>query len=561
MKKINKLTILSFALMSTLIVSCGESDLTTAQNSSEQETTNNLTSDIESTTSDDHFGYDDNFSYYLETKINSNKQLKVFRNFSQGDYKGLSKNELVIATAIQGFFAREDGQYYYQFETNDVWLNDLKETYGFTFIDTTLDEMLENFKENFTNKYVLYDESAKELNVARSIAGVTDFIPVEASLEEYVKSKGFTLGVDARGIDEEECFDTYKDLFNNTALIQQNPSTTQEFLTDYGIAGKFFFFYPDGGIDDLQFRSKVHNWAKKDSPIFGWVPEDEATDVNIASSMGQFMIASDWARNMSVFAAKSSYGELRFNNPIKDDKSIVAEDGKHYVTIMMSDGDNIQTWYNTFPMSDKYLAAQRGDFKMGWSINPSLTDLGRNVMNYVYDNRDENDFYVCSVSGHGYMNPRVYPEDALDSFCKGLSTYLRNTDLSVVQILDSGVDKNVMAKYSAIPELNGAIYCYGDKYAGGKGSVYWSNDKPFVAFRESLWDANTSAMANRINSYSTDVSSIEAYTAINLHPWSMDYSSVVDLVSKLDEHVVVVTADEFIRLITDNVEHKDQVLI
>ena len=556
MKKLKRLSILSIALMSTLIVSCGEDISTSTTN--DDLTSSDTGSDNSNTTSDGSFGYEDDFSYYLETKINSNKQLKVFKSFGSD---ALDKNELVIATAIQGFFSREDGQYYLQYQENDEWINDLKDNYGFSFVDTTLDEMLSNFKENFTSKYVLYDASKEELNVARSIAGITDFIPVDVSLESYVKSQGFTLGIDVRGMSEEDCFDAYKDQFNNTALIQQNPNTTQEFLTDYGIAGKFFFFWPDGGTDDLVFRSKVHNWAKKDSPIFGWVPVDEPTDINISSQMGQFMVASDWSRNMSVFAAKNSYGELRFNNPIKDDESIKAEQGKHYVTIMMSDGDNIQTWYNTFATSELYLGAERGDFKMGWSINPSLSDLGRNIMNYVYDNRDENDFYVCSVSGHGYMNPRVYPEEALDSFTKGLSSYLRRTDLSVVQILDSGPDKDVIEMYSRIPELNGAIYCYGDKYAGGRGSVYWANEKPFVAFRESLWDADTSVIANRINSYSTDITSIQAYTAINLHPWSMDYSDVVDLVSKLDEHVEVVTADEFIRLITENVEHKDQIIV
>ena len=556
MKKLKRLSILSIALMSTLIVSCGE-DISTSTTNDDLTSTDNST-DISNTTSDGSFGYEDDFSYYLETKINSNKQLKVFKSFGSD---ALDKNKLVIATAIQGFFSRENGQYYLQYQENDVWVNDLKDNYGFSFVDTTLDEMLSKFKENFTSKYVLYDAKEGELNVARSIAGITDFIPVDVSLESYVQSQGFTLGIDARGMSEEDCFDAYKDQFNNTALIQQNPTTTQEFLTDYGIAGKFFFFWPDGGTDDLVFRSKVHNWAKKDSPIFGWVPVDEPTDINISSQMGQFMIASDWSRNMSVFAAKNSYGELRFNNPIKDDESIKAEQGKHYVTIMMSDGDNIQTWYNTFPTSELYLGAERGDFKMGWSINPSLSDLGRNIMNYVYDNRDENDFYVCSVSGQGYMNPRVYPEEALDSFTKGLSSYLRRTDLSVVQILDSGPDKDVIEMYSRIPELNGGIYCYGDKYAGGRGSVYWANEKPFVAFRESLWDADTSVVANRINSYSTDISSIEAYTAINLHPWSMDYSDVVDLVSKLDEHVEVVTADEFIRLIAENVEHKDQIIV
>lgn len=537
MNKSIKLSLLALGAFSTLLVSCGE-------------------------VSNPPFGYEDDYTYYFETKLNEKKELKVFRNFDLGESKGLSKKELVMATAIQGFFSREAGEYYYQFERDDVWLNDLKTTYGYKFSDTTLDEMLLNFKSKFGGKYVLYNANNEgQLNVARSIAGIKNFLPVDIEYEEHVKSLGFTLGMDARTMSEEDCFEMFKDEFNNTAIIQQNPETTQEFLTDYGIAGKYFFFYPkdDTDPDVLKFRNNVHKWAKKDCPIFGWVPNDEAIDVNIASVNGQFFIPSDWCRNMSVFAAKSAFGDLTFKNVIKDDKSIVAEDGKHYVTIMMSDGDNVQTWYNTFPMNDKYLGATRGDFKMGWSIQPSLSDLGRNVMNYVSKNRDDNDFYVCSVSGHGYMNPRVFPTDALESYAKGLSSYLRRTDLSVVQILDSGPSTDVVEAYSEIPELNGGIYCYGEKYCGGKGSVYWGNDKPFVSIRETLWDADVNVVAERINNYSTDITSIEAYTAINLHPWSMDYYDVVDLVSKLDDHVEVVTADEFIRLVTDNVEHVDRV--
>lgn len=504
------------------------------------------------------------FSYYFEPKINEDKVLKVFRNFNKGDSVGLNKNQLVMATAIQGFFSRTGGEYYYQFENNDVWLNDLKDNYGVTFIDTNLDEMLINFKAKFSNKYVLYDiKQYGNLNVARSIAGIKDYLPVDIEYENYVKALGFELGLDARTMSERSCFKIYKDEFNNTALFQQDPTCTQEFLTDYGIAGKYFFFYPKDMSDPdiVTFRKNVHDWAKKDCPIFGWVPNDEPTDVNISSMNGQFTIPSDWARNMSVFACKSFFGETRFKNVIKDDKTIKGEDGKHYVTIMMSDGDNVQTWYNTFPFNKKYLAAPRGNFKMGWSIQPSLIDLGRNILNYIYDHRDVNDFYVCSVSGQGYLNPRVFPEDALTSFTKHLDSYLKQTDLSVVQILDSGPSKDICEKYGKIEALKGGIYCYGDRYAGGHGSIYWGNDKPFVSIRETLWNADTSVIAKRINSYSKDIHSIEAYTAINLHPWSMEYNDVIKLVEQLDEHVEIVTADEFIRLISENVEHTDKILV
>jgi chromosome condensin MukBEF complex kleisin-like MukF subunit len=68
-------------------------------------------------------------------------------------------------------------------------------------------------------------------------------------------------------------------------------------------------------------------------------------------------------------------------------------------------------------------------------------------------------------------------------------------------------------------------------------------------------------MAQRINGYAKDPTTIEGYTAINLHPWSMTYADAAKLVSLLDENVVVVTADDFIRLITENVPHKNAIML
>ena len=140
---------------------------------------------------------------------------------------------------------------------------------------------------------------------------------------------------------------------------------------------------------------------------------------------------------------------------------------------------------------------------------------------------------------------------------KKYSAYMRRADLSVLQILDSGPSDEVIDYYAQIPELKGGIYCYGDRYAAGHGSIYWSNDKPFVSVRETMWNENIEAMAERINSYSRDPSSIEGYTVLNIHPWSHTYQDVIKLVSLLDENVVIVTADDFIRLVTENVPHED----
>ncbi len=497
------------------------------------------------------------FSYYRAMTMNSEKKLYVFNRSEK-----LTPAQIITAQAIQGIYARTDAKYYFWSGGNyTIWLEDMTENYGFTAEDITYAEMVEAFKSDYGNKYVLYDGAgnAESLNSACTIAGAMDYLPVDISSKDEAKSLGLEMAEDATKMTEAKCFAKYKDKLNNDGIVQIGNENFNDKMRDYGIACKYLFTWPKNMSDPeiMKFRAEALQWAKEDSPIYGWCPNDETIDVAISSNNSMFTLASDHCTNMSVFTCKSAFGDLEFKQKNKT-SDVVAEDGKHYVCIMMSDGDNVQTWYNNFATNPDFLAAERGDFPMGWSMQPSLCDLAPNIMNYVYSRQDKNDYYVCSVSGHGYINPQNYP--ALNSFIGGLEAYLQYADLSVVQILDSGPSKKVTETYAKVPSLKGGIYCYGDKYVGGAGSVYWSNDKPFVAIRETLWNASVESMARRINNYDKDPTTIKGYTAINLHPWSMTYADVKQLVSLLSDDVVVVTADDFIRLITDNVPHEDVTL-
>lgn len=501
----------------------------------------------------DEYRKAEDFTYYQSMTMNADKKLLVF-----GKTETLTARQIIVAEAIQGIFARTNAKYYYYRSNYEVWTTDLTENYGVTFEDVTFVEMLQDFKSTYGNSYVLYDgvNNVESLNCACTIAGAMDYLPVDVGLEAEMIEAGFVKAEDATEMTEAECFRRYKDKLNNDAIVQIDNGGFNTQMRDYGIACKYLFMWPKDMENStiIQFRAEALSWAKDDAPIFGWCPNDETIDVAVASNYNMFTLASDYCTNMSIFTCKNAFGELTFKQD-NNSTDVVAEQGKHYVCIMMSDGDNVQTWYNTFATNTNYLGAERGDFPMGWSIQPSLTDLAPNILNYVYSRSDENDYYVCSVSGQGYMNPQNY--EALGNFIGGLDLYMKRADLSIVQILDSGPSEDVIGMYSLVPSVKGGIYCYGMKYAGGNGSVYWANDKPFVAIRETLWDANVEAMAARINEYSTDPTTIEGYTAINLHPWSMTYNDVKTLVSLLDEDVVMVTADDFIRLITENVPHTD----
>ena len=498
----------------------------------------------------------ENFHLIREMIMNEEKHLLVFNKT-----ENLSFEELVLAQAIQGIYARTSARYYrWQSGSYDLWLQQMITDYGYTMEYVTLEQMVKSYIQDYDNKYVLYDRAslAETTNSACAISGVTGYLPVDAKIKEKVESWGLEIKIDASKMTERTCFDLYKDKFSTDGIVQQNPNNVN--LRDWAIACGYFIFFRQGTeTKELMFRGEVHDWVDEDAPMFGWVPNDEGQDVTVASQYGQFTIPSDHSANTTIFACRNAFGEVDFTQKAKE-TDIKAEQGKHYVCIMMSDGDNVQMWYNGFSERDIYFGAERDNsFPMGWSVQPALLDLGPNILNHLKNTAGEKDYFVASVSGLGYIYPQVYP--TLDTYTKALSSYMAALDLSVIQILDSGPSQKVIDAYSTIPELKGAIYCYGDKYAAGNGSIYWSNDKPFVSIRETLWNANVEAMAARINSYAKDPTTIEGYTAINLHPWSMTYQDAAKLVSLLDENVVVVTADDFIRLITENVPHENVIRV
>ncbi len=91
------------------------------------------------------------FSYYRAMTMNSEKKLYVFNRSEK-----LTPAQIITAQAIQGIYARTDAKYYFWSGGNyTIWLEDMTENYGFTAEDITYAEMVEAFKSDYGNKYVL----------------------------------------------------------------------------------------------------------------------------------------------------------------------------------------------------------------------------------------------------------------------------------------------------------------------------------------------------------------------------------------------------------------------
>ena len=62
--------------------------------------------------------------------------------------------------------------------------------------------------------------------------------------------------------------------------------------------------------------------------------------------------------------------------------------------------------------------------------------------------------------------------------------------------------------------------------------------------------------AEIVNGYPADIGSINGYTVINVHPWTVGPDDLAYFISQLDDGVEVISADDMIAALTANIPHK-----
>ena len=552
------------------------------------------------------------FTYYSTSKLPEDKIIYVVNDTEHG--YAYSSDQLFTAQAIQGLFARKETTFVIDshYMTNGVntdmyYLKQAAKTYDLTIQYITLEDAVAKYVsawdanvadktwgsdiplENYTQKqfkayvegqsystpgYIVYKKGTISVNIAATLSGLTGFIPVEESDEQDYAAMGLTKKMDVNNV----AF-TYKWLFgvegvmdelSTEGLIHQNykdsTSATNQFLKDYGICNKFFHVYydPDSSVSDA-FKKNLHEFLSENVPIFGYTYSEDM-DVAYFSKFGQFIVPTDYTCNLTFFSAAEFKGKT-FTQP-NDDTDLPAEQGKHYVAFVMSDGDNATYWQNTAPFATNYMNAsgrENDTFPMTWSMTPSLSDLMPLVLDNVYNTQaNDYDYFCAPVSGQGYINAGNFAaqEDGeyFADFCEKLDLYMGKADLSVVTVIggnQNGDIYNVLKGYAGCNNVTGGIVYQGSKYFGGvRGGVVWINGKPFVGPRDSLWETTPAYIAARINTYEKDVTSIDGYSIINVHPWSHSYDDVRTIVGMLNDDVEVVSVDRIMKMMTDNIVDK-----
>jgi hypothetical protein len=466
----------------------------------------------------------------------------------------MNSAEALMITSLQGIVAKTKPLIYVSGGNYTRWVEDLEENYGVTVISDHLYDpwwFIDKFGAH-VNGYILYNLGSNSVNVAITLAGIYDCVCIDESIESRAQSYGLSLYMDVRGKDEEWAFANYWDSVRHDLIIQQEEGMC-EFLSDYGVATRCFTYY-DG---NSSFMEEVLDSVEDDCPQLGWGDASQGEDgfIRPATQRGVFTIPANICRNLSVL---SSF-DVELKQSTHSDPQ--TQPGKHYVTFLLSDGDNIQWIINSYTASPWYGSSSRGKFSMGWPINPSLVELAPTVMAYLYRHAStgaNKDFFLAAISGMGYFYPDYYPD--LELHCERLNEALKKADFNLVSLMawnyPEGFNEDVIRPYLKQPNVMGGFFYFYAPYSGARGAIKWLYGKPMVGIRFTLWRGFTtpSELASEINAMPKNPSRVEGYSAVSVHCWSMSMDSIKAVVDQLDPDVVVVTPEEFIKLIIENLK-------
>ena len=481
--------------------------------------------------------------------------------------KDMTKGEQTMITTLQGIVSSKSNEQIYILSDSEpdykLWLEDLRKNYNVKYkLIKDPWKLLKTFK-SYVDGYILYTTfNPPSLNNACSLASLKNSLVIDEAIEEKVKEQGLTkLVKDCRDTDKYWAFNTlWNSGLNHSTVIEISPDKAIA-LRDYAITSKSLVFYEDN-VNDSSFRESIFKSMDDNGHCLGWGP-DEHNNVTIASKYGIDVTAADWSYNLSVLSSYPSAQQKQ-----KQDTNFKGEDGVHYVTFIMSDGDN-QQWMlgSNYSAKNWFGSNYRGDFNLGWSINKSLYYLAPTVFHKYYESASSSkyfDNFVTSPSGNGYMYPSKFPINKLDNYTNILSEYMKKVDQNYVLILDDEAlyKTNIWDKYTSHDNIHGLLYLNYYKNNSYEGKIVWSNNKPIVSCRDLLWwglESENNLIDNinkRINLGYTDIKNPNSYSFVYVHVWSNTMDNVNDVINKLNQNpkVRIVTPNTFMKLINENVK-------
>lgn len=317
----------------------------------------------------------------------------------------LSVEEKVMFSALQGIVNRSEPRIFLfdviregKFKWPDILGLEIRETPSadrFSIVKKYEDEL---------DGLVLYDPAVSPhyANLASTIAGIEDALPVTPAILEGLRKAGVELQVTADltglGFTRPQeiygyLFENYWDKCTHRLLVSLRPELA--YVRDLAVASgaAVVWLDPRNWPENTVLRKFMSSMEPGKSIVTGWYAE-ERSGIGLATEYGLSTVPSDFYENATVYAGTDHVIDL----PAVPKKPEL--ENKIYLAIFLSDGDNVQ--YCQHAMSQLWDKEGRGTMPINWTVSPALADLGPGLLDYYYRTATPDDFFASGPSGLGY---------------------------------------------------------------------------------------------------------------------------------------------------------------
>ena len=183
-------------------------------------------------------------------------------------------------------------------------------------------------------------------------------------------------------------------------------------LYDYAVASRGFAFWLDDA--DPEERSIIEEICRKGNfkpgaIVMGYAKSgDDLLYVTNRYNIGY--VVSDYYANGSFWC---SYPNKSFKQ--RPGKAVKAENGKIYVSVVFSDGDNVQ-----FDQNALYAIwtedTDRGAFPVGTTLCAGMQELNPFLLEWYYKHMSPNDELMAGPSGYQFIYGRDYSEEGYEKW-------------------------------------------------------------------------------------------------------------------------------------------------
>jgi hypothetical protein len=330
-------------------------------------------------------------------------------------------------------------------------------------------------------------------------------------------------------------------------VTNTSPQVTVGFpdLRDYLIANKALVFWLDPLVpEEASLFASILTKVAPDTPYLGWfVGGHEDPGVTLCSQHGIPVLAADFFTNATVWAGVP--GRIKASQPAATTPPLA---NKVYVTITMSDGDNLQ--FDEHQLRKIWDDPQRGKVPINWSIDPLLIEAAPAMWAYYQRTQTANDLLVAAPSGAGYTYPGDWPSSMLDSYTQRTGELMKQSALDIIYILnrDQG---------NSIPLTDAVAESYLKNVQPLPGILY-NGDSPSTVTVSAgtlpvITEPNITSASGGESVLSSAVAGWDGksplFVAIMPIAWNMAPADVITMVNSLGSQYEVVRADVFFNLL------------